>query len=286
MERGNNFFNMKLRTSIKTGVAVGILSGLFCGMLRAQHNSPQDDFRAGSSSGKRIFTSNCAACHGLDGRGSDKAPAVAGRARVQNLSDEKLSRIVSNGVAGTGMPAFHSLKPEQVRAVVGYLRMLQGDSASRALPGSPDRGRKIFFGEAGCSSCHMSEGEGGFIGGDLTSYGAAKPAKAIRDAILSPSSGAAVRYKRAVVTTRDGTRLEGVLRNEDNFSLQLQDAEGAFHFLQKSDLQRFDYLDQPLMPTDYAERLKRNDLDDLVSYLMSAKGSGKVARPSAGERKE
>jgi len=184
------------------------------------------------------------------------------------------------------MPAFHSLQPVQIRAVVGYLRFLQGDRVSRTLPGSPARGKRIFFGDAGCSSCHMSEGQGGFIGGDLSSYGGTKPAQAIRDAILSPPRGASARYKRAVVTTRDGTRLEGVLRNEDNFSLQLQDAAGAFHFLDKADLQRLEYVDQPLMPTDYADRLKQSDLDDLVSYLMSTKGSGKAASPSAEERKE
>ena len=32
------------------------------------------------------------------------------------------------------------------------------------------------------------------------------------------------------------TRYQGIIRNEDNFSLQLQSEDGAFHFLSKADL--------------------------------------------------
>src|SRR5256885_9825619 len=39
------------------------------------------------------------------------------------------------------------------------------------------------------------------------------------------------------VTTREGLQFTGIARNEDNFSLQLQSLDGAFHLFAKSDLQ-------------------------------------------------
>ena len=37
-------------------------------------------------------------------------------------------------------------------------------------------------------------------------------------------------------TTTNGDSYQGIIRNEDNFSLQLQSEDGAFHFLSKADL--------------------------------------------------
>jgi putative heme-binding domain-containing protein len=74
----------------------------------------------------------------------------------------------------------------------------------------------------------------------------------------------------AVITTADGARVEGLIRNEDNFSVQFQTKDGDFHFFSKSDLRSLDRLDSSLMPTDYRERLSPAELNDLVSYLMSA----------------
>jgi putative heme-binding domain-containing protein len=73
-----------------------------------------------------------------------------------------------------------------------------------------------------------------------------------------------------VLTTRDGDRLEGIVRNEDNFSVQLQTKDGSFHFFQKSDLRNIEPLGRSVMPTNYRERLSPDELNDLVSYLMNA----------------
>ena len=168
------------------------------------------------------------------------------------------------------MPAFHSLSAAQVRSLVSYIRALQGKTDSRAVPGDPVRGKAIFFGKGECSSCHAVSGQGGFLGPDLTAYGAASSAKQIQDAILNSNRIVPPGYRAAVATTRDGNAIEGVVRNEDNFSVQLQTQDGAFHFFQKSDLQKFEYSKQPLMPSNYAQRLNQDELNDLVSFLMGA----------------
>src|SRR5579872_545189 len=238
------------------------------------------------AAGKRSFTSSCAGCHGLDGRGSERAPSIATAPRIRKFSDQQLSNVISNGVPGTGMPAFHSLTADQVRSLVSYVRFLQGKTENHALPGNPERGKEIYFGKGECSSCHSIAGQGGFLVPDLTTYGSTSSDTVILQAILNPNRIVPSGYKSAVATTRDGARIEGIVRNEDNFSVQLQTQDGSFHFLQKSDLQNLEYRNQSLMPTNYEERLTRAELNDLVSYLMDASSSqGKSTSKRAPKEK-
>ncbi len=115
----------------------------------------------------------------------------------------------------------------------------------------------------------MVAGAGGFIGSDLSNYAATESAQEIRDAILHPEAKADPAKKTVVVTTTSGEQLTGVARNEDNFSLQLQTLDGAFHLFTKSELKSVEHQDRSLMPSDYGSRLSRAELDDVVSYLMS-----------------
>jgi putative heme-binding domain-containing protein len=229
----------------------------------------EEDFKT-PPPGRATFDSSCAGCHGLDGRGSDKGPNIAGSARVRHLSDAQVSAIISHGIFGTGMPAFSSLNESQVRELVGYVRALQGQLDARALPGDAARGKQIFVGKGACSTCHMISGEGGFLGPDLSTYGSEMPAGAIRNEIVKSARNPPPGYRSAVVTTRAGERIEGIVRNEDNFSVQLQTPDGTFHFFQKSDVQTLEALSKSPMPADYGQRLSPGELNDLVSYLMAA----------------
>jgi cytochrome c oxidase cbb3-type subunit III len=240
----------------------------------------------GSLTGESVFATNCSGCHGLDGQGSERAPGIAGNAKLQRLSDEQLVKVVSNGVAGTGMPAFQALGDDKVRQVVSYLRVLQGKNGPRSLPGDATRGKEIFFGKGECSSCHRIYGTGGFLGPDLSTYSPGVSAQAILDAILTVDRVVPAGYRVAVVTTRDGHRFEGIARNEDNFSLQLQSKDGSFHFFEKSALASLDHPNQPLMPTNYRQRLSADELNDLVNYLVNGGVSQKPARVPQNDHDE
>lgn len=237
------------------------------GSAQAQAPQPRADTSSASRSGEEIFATSCAGCHGLDGRGGERAPNIATRPVVQQLSDTDLLRIIQQGISGTGMPPFHSLQTPEVKAVVAYLRTLQGTGNAHKLPGNPERGKALFFGTAGCSACHMVNGVGGFIASDLSQFAGTHSAEQIRNAITTPTIDR--QSRAAVATTRSGKKYSGRIRNEDNFSLQLQTLDGAFYFLLKSDLDRLDYASQALMPANYGSSLKPDELNDLISYLMS-----------------
>ena len=100
--------------------------------------------------------------------------------QVQKLSAVEMFRIVSEGVPGTGMPAFKRLGSAAIKSTVAYVRSLQGKNTPATLPGDPKRGEAIFFGAAECGNCHMAGGRGGFIGPDLSTYGQTHSAEATR----------------------------------------------------------------------------------------------------------
>jgi len=219
--------------------------------------------------GRQAFENRCAACHGIDGRGGERAPDIATLPKTQRRSDAALAQIINNGVPSAGMPAFSTLDASTTGALVRYLRFLQGQSGGAALPGNPQNGRAIFFGRARCSECHLAAGAGGFIASDLSSYGHARPVEEIRDAIVKPIQLSNASRGTVTIATRSGQTLTGVLRNEDNFSLQLQSLDGAFHLLMKSDVASMRRESNSLMPADYGSTLSAGELNNLVSFLMS-----------------
>ena len=90
------------------------------------------DVKASIEEGDKLFGSECAACHGLDGH----KPTDAGRwmypraadltsRNVQEYSDQELFWIVKNGVRLSGMPAFGEVETnEHIWNLVHYVRTL------------------------------------------------------------------------------------------------------------------------------------------------------------------
>jgi cytochrome c oxidase cbb3-type subunit III len=276
-------------SNMKSAVALVLCLAAFHATVakaQAPHQSPQQQRSVPAVRGKQTFASTCAGCHGLDGRGGEHAPNIAENSKVQRLSDPEVRRIIENGIPGAGMPAFRSLGDSQIKAVITYLRTLQGANNLAKSPGDANRGETLFFGKAHCSGCHMVAGQGGFIASDLSGYAGTHGLDKTRSAIISPALGENRSLRTATVTTRDGERYVGRIRNEDNFSLQLQTFDGAFLFLSKSDLQTLEFSSQPLMPTEYGSILSPNELDDLLSYLMSVANPNGTGTPAKAKEED
>jgi cytochrome c oxidase cbb3-type subunit 3 len=279
---------------------IGLCSGmLFAGAFAAAQDqktngqkSKQDGggtqkVEADTAQGRQVFESRCVGCHGLDGRGGERAPDIATSAKTQGRSDSEIFGIVAKGVPDGGMPAFGSLGDRDIEALISYVRQLQGKNQAARVPGDGTKGRGLFYGKAKCSQCHMVAGSGGFLGADLSTYGGRRSAEEIRQAITKPTSNRSGGTMQ--VTTRDGRTYSGIVRNEDNFSIQLQTADGEFHLFVKSELERFARTPKSLMPTDYGSTLSASELNDLVSFLMlSAAGQNDPTshKESKGDEEE
>ena len=226
--------------------------------------------------GKNIFEAKCATCHGLDGLGGEHAPDIIRRPSAKALSDHVLLGLIHDGIPEEGMPSFPSIGQQGGEGVVAYIRFLQGKSAGDSAPGDPVRGKDLFFGKAGCSTCHRITGRDQFVAQDLAGFARDHPGNEIRDAILRPSEE---RQETAIAVGRDGRKFSGMIRNEDNASMQLQDGDGRFYLLMKSSLISVQRRAEEPMPVDYGHRLSGTELDDLVSYILREARSGKDEEP-------
>jgi len=253
-----------------------ILAALICALAvsQAQTTAPrtaeQNRSNQTLAAGRRTFESTCAPCHGLNGKGGEHAPDIATSPEVVRLSDRETLKVLQEGILQKGMPPFIALGPARLSEVLNYLRSLQGkDKTAAVMPASVKEGKEIFAGKGGCLECHMVQGVGGFLGSDLSDYGASHSADDIRSAIVSADQRPGFRKGLAKATTKDRQQISGLVRNEDNFSVQLQALDGTFHLLEKSGLSELSFDSAPVMPSDYDSKLSKSELDQLVGYLLS-----------------
>jgi cbb3-type cytochrome oxidase cytochrome c subunit len=90
---------------------------------------------ASANAGRGIYTQNCAACHGMEGRGNgpnalslEKKPANFTRPFYKQYPDDFWFYRISEGVPGTRMPRFgETLTEEQRWYLVAYLKTLPQD---------------------------------------------------------------------------------------------------------------------------------------------------------------
>jgi cytochrome c oxidase cbb3-type subunit 3 len=81
----------------------------------------ENSSRGGAAAeGRRLFLQNCAHCHGDDARG-DEGPSLYDLRK----SDERINRLVREGIKGE-MPAFkNKLNEANVAALIAFLRTLK-----------------------------------------------------------------------------------------------------------------------------------------------------------------
>ena len=250
------------RIGTKVGLALMFLGAIGTALCQNSNDRYSSPSRQPQLRGKSIFELRCATCHGLDGLGGEHAPDVIRRTPVRTLSDQALLNLIHDGIPPAGMPGFADMGKEDGQALVAYLRFLQGKSAGTSIAGDPVRGRDVFFGKAGCSACHS---RGQFMAEGLSGFARDHQVGEIREAILRPTRG---RPETATAIALDGRKFSGIVRNEDNASLQLQDDDGGFYLLMKSSLISVQRKTGEPMPVDYGQRLNATELDDLVGYIL------------------
>ncbi|MGA8311126.1 MAG: c-type cytochrome [Terriglobales bacterium] len=220
------------------------------------------------SNGKSLFETACAVCHGLDGAGGEHAPTIGRGSAAKSKSDSELARILRDGLPDKGMPPFNSLGNLNLESILDYLRSLQAKNEIRSDAGDPVHGQQIFFGKGGCANCHAMHGKGLFLSTDLSDFAYDHNANDIRVAIANPQEQQVPPQTLARVMTNSGQQFAGVIRNESNSSLQMQDTDGRFYLFMKSDLRSVQRSPSPSMPGDYQQKLSASEIEDLVSYIV------------------
>ena len=242
--------------------------------LAVTHQSLQAQRRQASQSydpkdveaGSRRFAEHCAVCHGVDGRGSARGPSLIRGLVVNRGSDEEVAGVIRLGVPNSAMPPF-ALADSEVKQLVAFIRSLRTPAVQLVVAGDRSLGKEVFFGKGRCSNCHMIRGQGGLVGPDLSNVGGDRTLAEIRQAILSPGLSEGTKYKAVTVVTVQGEKIAGTLRNRDNFSLQMMDAQGNLHFFSSAELREVALEAKSVMPDNYGKLLSEAELQNLLAFL-------------------
>jgi mono/diheme cytochrome c family protein len=85
--------------------------------------------------GGQLFSQNCSRCHGPEGQGTQRAPALNIKAFLTDTSDLAIQQIVTNGVPGTAMPVWGDRMSEaEIQAIVGFIRQWEATAPEVAVP--------------------------------------------------------------------------------------------------------------------------------------------------------
>jgi putative heme-binding domain-containing protein len=241
----------------------------------AQTKNPFDGNAQGISNGAAMFRNRCAGCHGPDARGY-LGPDLTGF-WANGGTDDRMFTIVRRGVPGTDMIGADPQRvlDKDIWQTVAYLRTL-GTVTAATPAGDAANGERVF--RANCGSCHMVNGRGGQLGPDLSRIGSARPRAALMSKLRGSSTFIRPGYEPVTLVTRAGERIRGVRKNEDEFSIQIMDMRERLQGYLKANLTEFTLDKQSVMPAYGADRLNDRDLDDLLRYLTSLRGTAETTR--------
>ena len=89
-----------------------------------------------SSEGDSLYRSNCAFCHGVNGKGG-RGPDLTG-ARHQGETDADVRRVIQQGIAGTTMPAFANFLGSELVELVKFVHAFRNAGSASTMQVSGD----------------------------------------------------------------------------------------------------------------------------------------------------
>ncbi len=128
------------------------------------------------------------------------------------------------------------------------------------------------FAAARCVVCHRFNGEGGATGPDLTNVAGRFSYKDLAEAVVDPNKVISDQYRASVIQTADGKSLTGrVTSTDDKKIIVLTDPEDATKIAEiaKEDIELLEPSPTSQMPADLLKVLNREEVLDLLAYLMS-----------------
>lgn len=91
--------------------------------------------------GSELYAANCARCHGPEGQGTPRAPALNVKSFLTQTNDQAMQLIISGGVPGTAMPAWGDrMSQADIQAIAGFIRQWEPTAPEVAVPTRPGGG--------------------------------------------------------------------------------------------------------------------------------------------------
>lgn len=142
----------------------------------------------------------------------------------------------------------------------------------KPLTGDIRRGQALFLGaKAACYTCHKIGYRGGLVGPDLTRIGEARTERDLLESIVYPSASFVRSYEPVVLTTRDGSDVQGILRSETEREFLIVSGPGAEQRISRSEVTSQRPGNISLMPAGLDAQLTRQELADLLTFLRNTR---------------
>ena len=255
-----------MRTLIGKIAILLLASAAFAQPQPEQPANPLGHSEQAIADGRDLYNRTCTTCHGLNGTAGDRAPALGGGRSYVIRTDAGIFDAVKNGIPGSAMPSF-GLQPMDIWKIVAYIRSLRATASDAFVPGDVGHGESIFWEKGGCGGCHMIRGRGGIAGPELSNVGGERTLALIRDALTKRRARIPRGYQQVEVVMRDGGKLTGIAKNDNNFSMQLLDSRNTLHLLTSEEWVKVTYKPESIMPSNYGEVLDPAVLQDLLAFL-------------------
>ena len=139
---------------------------------------------------------------------------------------------------------------------------------------------KEMFHVAACMQCHKIAGAGESIGPDLTDVRTRYSPLDLLEHILEPSLDVADEYKTFIILTTDNEEYYGQIVAQDDDTMKILDnplkPETAIT-VRMSDVKKTDPIDISPMPTDLLITLEKEEIWDLLAFVLSGDDSTHAA---------
>jgi PQQ-dependent dehydrogenase (methanol/ethanol family) len=226
---------------------------------------------------EKKFGQMCAGCHGEGGTGGDRAPALTNNRGLRSRTEAQIADLIKNGTTG-GMPGF-PLRTDELTGLASWVRSLNTSALDTKPEGDAGAGERLFFGSAGCSTCHMVHGRGKVNGPDLSDIARKSTVRELELVLDNPTSQMGVHttptcpnwafcpdeaWAVVDVLLRKGSALRGFARNRAEHDIQVQTFDGKMHLLTDDDYTQITREERSYMP---ALKSTPEERRNLIAYL-------------------
>ncbi len=164
--------------------------------------------------GEHLYTTHCSACHGADGNGGVGVPLALPDFQY-GVTNDYLRNTIRHGRPGRIMPAFTSLKDNEVKAIIKHIRSWAPGKpfkySNKKIKGNIQHGKQLFA--KNCAACHGANGKGGE--GTGVTFSRPRDLPVIAPALNNPgflASAPDLLIKTVLMNGREGTPMVSFLK--------------------------------------------------------------------------